>query len=363
LETKYLLAFNAHEKIGSQTLRKALAIFDNKPEKIWQARQIEIEKKLGAKMSQLILEARNQFDPEEELKKLEKIDAAYITIFDKYYPKLLAEIPDAPVVLYVRGNMEALSEGGIAIVGSRRYTQYGRSVAYRIAQKCAEAGVNVFSGLAHGIDATAHKGALDGEGITVGVLGCGIDQIYPSSNQQLGKAILQNGGAIISELPCGTLPLKFNFPLRNRIIAGLTSGTLVVEAAETSGALITAYLALDYNRDVYAIPGNIDSPSSRGTNNLIKKGAKLVTSAEDILEDFGLKEKIVQAKSLKVFPETEEEKIIMKILSTGEQLIDEIVIASELNVAEVSTSLMVMEMKGLVINLGGGRFKSVAFEK
>jgi DNA processing protein len=217
--------------------------------------------------------------------------------------------------------------------------------------------MSIVSGLALGIDASAHKAALDAGGVTIGVLGCGLDQIYPVSNYQLGKEMIEKGGAIISEFPIGTPPMKYNFPARNRIIAGLSVGTLVVEAAEQSGALITAYQSLEYNREVFAVPGDIDSIQSAGTNKLIQNGAKMVLSPEDIFNELNIEVKKSETKAKEMLPESEDEKKIVSILSAGEKLVDEIIVETKLNVIIVNTSLTTLEMKGIVENMGGGRFK------
>lgn len=357
MQTKYLLALNAHEKIGSQTLKKALAAFDDNPEKLWKAGDNDIRKKIESKVANLIIEAKNQFDPEVEIEKLQKFNIGYMTMYDKNYPTLLKEIPDSPAILYIRGSISAFKNPSIGIVGSRKFTHYGQKVAYQLSKSCSEAGLSIVSGLALGIDGVAHKAVLDAGGITIGVLGCGLDKIYPASNLNLAREIIEKGGAIISELPPGTPPLKFNFPARNRIIAGLSLGVLVVEAAEQSGALITAYQALEYNREVFAVPGNIDSETSKGTNLLIQKGAKLVSSAEDIFSELNIKLKKSEQKSKEILPNTEEEKKILEILKSGERIIDNIMAESELNIVAVNMALTTMEMKGMVENIGGGMFK------
>lgn len=357
MNDKYLLALNAHEKIGSQTIKKVLASFDNNIEKAWQAKYDELIRKLGEKIAQLVIEAREQFNPDHEIEKLQKLGIGYMTMYDKEYPPLLKETPDCPAILYIKGNVSALKKASIAIVGSRKFTNYGQKIAKELSKKCTEAGLVVVSGLALGIDTAAHKASLEGGGITVAVLGCGLDRVYPVSNFGLAREILNRKGAIISEFPPGTPALNYHFPQRNRIIAGLSLGTLVVEAAEESGALITAYLALEYNREVFAVPGNIDSDASRGTNLLIQKGAKLVISAEDIFSELNIDVKKAQQQSREILPETKEEKEIVKILRQGEKIIDDIVVESCLNIIAINATLSMMEMKGLVENIGGGRYK------
>lgn len=357
MQTEYLLILNAHEKIGSQTIKKVLASFDDDVDKLWEANEDMLRERLGHKIASLIIEAKNKFNIESEIEKLQKSDIGYITMYDKNYPALLKEVSDHPAVLYVKGNIEALKMPSIAVVGSRKFTNYGRKIAYELSKECSNAGLSIVSGLALGIDAVAHRAALDVNGITVGVLGCGLDRIYPATNFVLGKEIIERGGVIVSEFPPGTPPLVYNFPQRNRIIAGLALGTLVIEAAEKSGALITAYCALDYNREVFAVPGNIDTETSKGTNVLIQKGAKMVIKVEDIFEELDVEIKKSEQKSKEIFPESDEEVKILNCLSSGDKSIDEIIYESKINIVALSSTLSLMEMKGIIENLGGGRFK------
>lgn len=356
MQTKYLLALNAHPKIGSQTLKKILAVFEDKPESIWNCNQSTIEARLGSKIANLIIEVKNDFDPEKEVEKLKSLDIGYITMYDKSYPQLLLETPDCPALLYIKGDPTCLSAPSLGVVGSRKYSNYGKTNAQKFSRESIQGGLNIISGLALGIDAIAHREALDSNGITVGVLGCGLDQIYPTSNAILANEMINKGGAVISEFPPNTPPYKQNFPLRNRIIAGLSLGVLVIEAAEKSGALITAYTALDYNREVFAIPGNIDSEASKGTNQLIQKGAKLVTEIDDIFDELNVKTKKQEIRAKEILPESEEEKLLMEILKE-EKNIDQIIVQSKLNIIALNSTLSLMEMKGIIENIGGGRYK------
>lgn len=350
------MALVANQQIGSQTLKKILAVFED-PAEIWIASGDEIRQRLGEKIASVVIESRQKYRPDEELAKLSKLDIGYMTIYDKEYPPLLREIPDCPAILFIRGNAEILKLPSIAIVGSRKYTNYGAKIAAKLADECAQSGLAIVSGLALGIDAIAHQTALDHNGLTVGVLGCGLDRIYPVSNYHLGEDIVKNNGAIISEFPLGMPPTKYNFPMRNRIIAGLSLGTLVIEAAEDSGSLITAGLALEYNREVFAVPGGIDSPTSAGTNKLIKDGAIPVTEVGDILKVLNIEEKSSASRAKEILPETDEERVIVKILQAGEKSGDELVKLAKLNVIILNSTLSMMEMKGMVENIGGGRYK------
>jgi len=350
---KYLLALNCHQKIGSQRLKKILAAFDDNIEKAWKSSNSEIDRKLEPEIALLLKESQKLFDPVREIEKIKKLNIGYITIFDKEYPPQLKELPDAPVILYVKGNVKILKEPSLSVVGSRKFTPYGKMVAYKLSKESAEAGLVIVSGLALGIDAVAHSAALNANGKTIGVLGCGLDRFYPANNIMLAKKIIETGGAIVSELSPGTPPMKQNFPVRNRIIAGLALGTLVIEAAEESGALITAYASLDYNREVFAVPGNINSETSVGTNRLIQKGAKLVSSALDIFEELNIEVKKSDAKAKEILPQTKEEEIILDLIAKKEMLVDNIIELSGLNIIEVNTTLTMMEMKGIIDNVGG----------
>ena len=355
MNSKYLLALNAHPKIGSQTLKKISSAYDN-ADILWNTSESNLSCRLGEKIAKLIVEARTKYDPEEEIDKLARYGVGYITISDKNFPKALKEVYDCPVILYIKGDLEVLNSVMLGVVGSRKYSDYGKNYSYKIARECAEAGVTIVSGLALGIDAFAHQATVDCMGKTIGVLGCGLDAIYPISNFHLGQKIIQNGGAIISEFPIGTPPMKQNFPARNRIIAGLSAGVFVVEAAERSGALITAYQAIEYNRDVFALPGDINRETSAGTNKLLQEGAKLVTCSEDILIELNVKMRSSVKKILEIIPENDDEKKIIDLLRLDEMAVSEIIAKSGLNIVAVNTALTFLEMKGIVLNRGGGRY-------
>ena len=270
------------------------------------------------------------------------------------YPPLLREIADRPPYLYVQGNLID-ADPAIAVVGSRRASSYGLLNTGRLAAELAAQGVAIVSGMARGVDAAAHRGALQQGGRTIGVLGCGVDVVYPQENRRL-FAEMKEKAVLISEFPLGTLPLPENFPRRNRIISGLSRGVLVVEAAEGSGSLITAQYALEQGRDVFAIPGNINCHGSRGTNRLIKQGAKLVESVADILEE------LPQAvpKNLAAAPApaglAPEEAAILSLLAREPLHIDDVIASSALTVGEVSAILLRLELKGVISQLPGKLF-------
>lgn len=347
-----ILVLNNHPNIGAQTTKKALAAFGDLADKLWKADRVELEKRLGPKIAGFILESRT-YDPDEITDELARLNIGHITMYDKEYPTLLKEIPDYPAILYVKGSLLSLKKPSVAIVGSRKYSSYGARVARKISSDLAVNNVTVVSGLALGIDAAAHQATLEAGGQTIGVLGCGLDKIYPINNTRLAEQMVERGGAVISEYPPGTEPYKSNFPARNRIIAGATLGTVVVEAAEESGALITALAALEYNRSVFAVPGQIDADTSRGSNKLIQQGAKLITSVEDIFEDLNLETKKAEQNAKEFLPQTKEQKAIINCINDSTKNIDEIVRECGYNVAIISYTLTMLEMKGILENVGG----------
>ncbi|MFZ5559523.1 MAG: DNA-processing protein DprA [Patescibacteria group bacterium] len=279
-----------------------------------------------------------------------------ITLQDKEYPSILKQIHDPPKELYIKGEIINQDKVAVAVVGTRKYTQYGKQVTFDIAGKLAKLGITIVSGLAKGIDTFAHQAALENGGRTIAVLGSGLDKksFYPSSNYHLSEKISQHG-AVISEYPPGTWGTQFTFPQRNRIISGLSLGVVVVEAPEESGALITAALALDQNREVFAIPGSIYEKNSYGTNQLIKMGAKLVTDVEDILEELNLSH-LLTTKKKRIKPENKEEEIIISILSAQPTHIDEIIKKSGLPASIVNSTLVILELKKAVRNLGRNNY-------
>ncbi len=277
-----------------------------------------------------------------------------INIKDKNYPKSLKKIPDSPNVLYTKGKIIP-NEKCFAIVGTRRYSEYGKQITLEIAGDLAQSGLTIVSGLAPGIDSFAHQATIERKGRTIAVLGTGIDEksIYPQSNLKLAREIIKQGGVLISEYPPGTHGSKITFPQRNRIISGLSLGTLVVEAKKKSGALITANYAQLQKRNVFAVPGSIYSLNSQGPHLLIKQGAKLVEDANDILQDLNLSFK-KEIKALK--GETKEENLILEALKEKSLNIDKIIEKTKLNPAQVSSTLTIMEIKGMVKNLGGSEY-------
>lgn len=283
------------------------------------------------------------------------------------YPPLLEEIYDPPLILYARGHLEALERPGVAVVGTRRPTIYGLQMAQGIASDLGSRGIAVVSGLARGIDAAAHRGCLEGDGSTIAVLGCGIDIVYPREHRQLTQKILQKG-LLLSEFTPGTSPAPQNFPVRNRIISGLALGTLIIEASEYSGSLITARLAMEQNREVFALPGNLTTPQSFGPNFLIKQGAKLVQTWRDIVEELppDLRQEILIKEDARPprKPElemlSEEETRLLELLRVDEAIqFDKIYRSSGLSVPRLSDLLLNLEMEGWIRQLPGNLYVKI----
>lgn len=325
-------------------------------EEIFYAEERELKKfGLTDRCIRELITARETYDHEEVISELDKRDIKPLFIFDDDFPSRLREIADPPFLLYVRGqvNWEQMMVG---IVGSRNMTDYGVQVTEKVAADLAANGVIVVSGLALGIDATAHQATINEGGTTVAVLGNGIDLVYPSTNLGLAKQILEHG-AIISEYPCGVHPAKHTFPARNRIISGLCQGLVVTEAAEGSGSLITARSALEQNREVFAVPGSIFNLNSAGTNNLIKMGAHPITSVQDIFDEFGISHPEVATSFREIIGSGEDEKTIIDILRLEPKHIDEITRVSGLSQSAVSTALTMMEVGGKIKHLGNMTFR------
>jgi len=282
-------------------------------------------------------------------------DVKIVPFFDSGYSRLLQEIPDFPVILYCRGNLGLFSDKyPLAVVGARRATPYGLSYSKKVARHLAEGGATIISGLALGIDAEAHRGALEAGGKTIAVLGTAIDEIYPSAHTNLAAEIIKKDGLIVSEYPPGYPTFRVNFPFRNRIIAGLSRAVLVTEAAEKSGALITARLAADYNREVFALPADPEKVSHRGTNQLIQSGAHCALSADDILKVLGL-EKASHKRKVNL---DREERAVLEMISLGEKSFDKIAAAAKIDTARLNSILLQLEIKGLIKNAGGEYFSS-----
>ena len=274
------------KNLGIKKYKKLIQIFGSKAN-LWKAKKEDLIKiNIDEKLANTISDINIKKDVIRHLKYMEKNSIDIISIENKEYPELLKNIDNSPICLYIRGNKDILNMANIAIVGCRESTKYGENIAREFSYNLSQNGFNIVSGLALGIDSYAHIGAIEADRKTIAVLGNGLDTIYPKENLILSKKILDCGGAIISEFPLGTKPEKMNFPARNRIISGISNGVLVVEAKKQSGTMITVDFALEQGRDVFAIPGNINYANSYGTNEIIKQGAKLVTTWEEIVEEY-----------------------------------------------------------------------------
>jgi DNA processing protein len=354
-DTKYWVGFTLISGIGRVRLSRLEQHF-GKLERAWQASATELEMAgLDNRSIESVISNRPKISLDDEMEKLERYKVTVLTIKDEAYPFRLKEIYEPPPVIYVRGSLTPEDDWSLAVVGTRRPTFYGREVSEQIAGDLARNRITIISGLAKGIDATAHRAALDSGGRSIAVFGCGLDIVYPREHVKLARQIMENG-ALISEFPLGTTPRRENFPLRNRIMSGLSLGVLVVEAGEVSGALITAGHALEQNREVFAVPGSVLSAASRGTNRLIQDGAKLVSGANDILQELNLTMAVQQIEVKELVPATETESIILQILrnlSPEPTHIDELGHQSRLPIATVSSALSMMELKGMVKQVGG----------
>ncbi len=335
---------------------KKLKIYFGELENLWKA---EIDDLIKAGIEESISHEfiiwRENNSVEKIMQDLIKENITTTSIGETDYPELLAEITDPPHTLFVRGKIPKRETPSVAVVGTRRCTNYGRTVTIDLSTALAEQGVAIISGLALGIDGLAHESALKAGGITVAVLGSGVDQrhIYPVAHQRLAAQIIERGGAVISEYPPGFMPTQYSFPARNRIIAGLSLGILVTEAPTQSGALITAKSALDYNREVFVVPHPISSPSGEGGNNLIKLGAILTTKAQDILDALQLKNIKEVIANNRVLPTSPTEAKILPHLSKEPVHVDAVIKLSGLPSGIVNGVLTMMEMKGKVRNIGG----------
>lgn len=356
-ERNYLAAVYSFSFFGPVRTKLLMGYFGS-AKKIWFVTTNDL---LKVGLSQKIVlnfeEYKKKFDLEEYFKKLEKLSVNFVTISDRNYPENLKNLNDAPMVLYYKGNIKRSDKNAVAIVGSRKITSYGRDVTTKFAYELASYGITIVSGLAFGVDVAAHKACLEAGGRAIAVLASGLDSITPQSNSWLGEKIIKSGGALISEYPLGHKPLKSDFPERNRIISGLSKAVLVIEGARKSGTLHTASHAAEQGRQVFAVPGQITSPMSEAPHFLIKNGAKMATSVKDILDELDLQLKVDHEEVEKVMPDGKEEKIIAGILDKEPMHTDEIVRLTGLDINVVSSKLTMMEIKGIIKNLGSGVYK------
>lgn len=354
-DIRYWIGFNKVSGIGAARLQALLDYFGDL-QTAWRAPVYDLRQAgLDRRSLANLLKARDKLDLDAEMGRLEGANVRVLTWSDASYPPNLRQVYNAPPVLYVRGQIEKRDEWAVAVVGTRRASVYGKEAARMIGTGLAQAGVTVVSGMARGIDTVAHRTCLDAGGRTIAVLGCGVDVIYPPENARLVGEIVERG-AIVSEYALGTRPDASNFPPRNRIISGLTLGTVVAEAGLGSGALITASFAAEQGREVFAVPGNVFARGSRGANQLIQQGAKLVCNVTDVLEELNLTMVSEQAQVRAVIPENETEALLLDHLSAEPVHVDELRRAVQMPIAQVSSTLALMELKGMVRQVGGMKY-------
>jgi DNA processing protein len=348
----YWIGLSSIPGVGRVTFRK-LSLHFGSPERALAASRDELRTiGLSARVVAEITSLSWREHAERELARARDAGVRIITADNTAYPVDLKNTPDPPLFLYIKGSLRP--EEGIAIVGTRKPTHYGLTVTHRIAYELAAAGLTIVSGLARGIDTQAHRGALAAQGRTIAVLGCGIDLVYPPENKDLLERISSNG-AVMTENPFGTKPEAGYFPARNRIISGLSRGTVIIEATEDSGSLITANYTFEQGRKLFAVPGNIGSPNSRGTNNLIRQGAVLVEGTDDILRDLGMKRTVAKRKSgiRPLPPLTPEEECALRCITNEPRHIDVIMNESRIASGRLSGVLITLELKGLAKQLPG----------
>lgn len=357
-DKSYWVGFNHVKGIGPVRVKTLLDFFGDL-NIAWHAGHDDLRAAgLPEKVLDHFIQYRNTVEPDKILENITRKNIKIFTWQDEGYPRRLKEIEQPPPVLYVRGELLLEDEWAIAIVGTRRVTGYGRQVSNDIAEFLAHNHVTVVSGMARGVDGIAHTAALKAGGRTIAVLGCGVDIIYPPESHHLAEQIIEHG-ALLSDYPPGTPPDSANFPPRNRIISGLSMATVVTEAGNGSGALITATFAVEQGRDVFAVPGNIFSPQSEGVNNLISQGARPMLNAKDILDTLNIQQIQEHRAARQILPADEVEAAVLRVLSALPKHIDEIRALSGLPIEKVSATLTMLELKGMVFHHGGMQYTSV----
>jgi len=357
-DKKYWIGFNLIKGIGAVRMQGLIAYF-GELESAWKAAPAELAAAgLGLKVIERVIQAREKVDLEKVWEKIEKQGIKILTWEDEAYPQRLKEIDQPPPVLYIRGEYLPDDLFAVAIVGTRRATPYGRQITEELAAFLAVNGMTVISGLARGVDAIAHQTALKSGGRTIAVLGSGVDKIYPPEHRAMAEQMMEHG-AIISDYAPGTPPDASNFPPRNRIISGLSLAVVVIEAGETSGALITAEFAAEQGREVFAVPGSILAPQSKGTNKLIQQGALPLLSVNDLMQALDVARVSEHKAARKIMPTNAIEAKLLGVLTNEPLHVDEIRNQSELPIEKVSAALALMELKGMVRQVGGMNYVAV----
>lgn len=353
---QWWIGFQQTPRLGPKHIQVIGEAFNWDLESAWNAPYNAMAAVVGERVARLVEATRTTIDLETIVNNVERLGQAVIPFADERYPALLRETSAPPIVLYVEGALTEADARSVSVIGSRDSTPYGRDVARAFSNDLAQAGVTIVSGLARGIDGVAHEAAIAAGGRTIAVLGGGLDWIYPSEHRGLAKRITEHG-ALVSEYPPRTRPVRGNFPMRNRIMAGLSIGVVIVEARVKSGTLITANYAAHYNRDVFAVPGSVLSPASEGCHQLLKEGAALARNAADILAELDI------ASEARVTPAEQAplalsgiEAVVYAALAADPQHIDDLSVAVELTIADVATALMMLELQGLVRNTGAQHY-------
>lgn len=360
-DRKYWVGFNLIKGIGAVRMQALIHHFGNM-ESAWKAAPADLAAAgLGLKLTERIVQARSQVDLNKIWAKIEAQGIKILTWEDDAYPQRLKEIEQPPPVVYIRGDYLPDDLFAVAIVGTRKVTPYGRQITEELAAYLAGHGITVVSGLARGVDSIAHHTALKAGGRTIGVLGSGVDKIYPPEHRQLAERMVVSG-SIVSDYAPGTPPDASNFPPRNRIISGLSLAVVVIEAGETSGALITAEFAAEQGREVFAVPGSILAPQSKGTNKLIQRGALPLLSINDLMQALDLTRMTEHKAARKVIPADETEARVMNVLGSQPMHVDEIRNQAEMPIEKVSAALALMELKGMVRQVGGMNYVAVREE-
>ena len=355
-DLKFWLGFNLVKGIGPAKLRALLDYFGS-IEQAWQATPMQLATiGIDRRTINSFIQTREKSDLDAALAEVEKANVRLVCWDSAEYPTYLRSTPTPPPVYYIKGDITEADKWAIAIVGTRRLTAYGRQLTREITSGLVKRGVTIVSGLARGIDSIAHETALDMGGRTIAILGSGLNHIYPTENKGLAQRIMAGQGAVISEYPLNAQPEGKNFPPRNRIISGLSLGTVVIEAAQKSGALITAKFAQEQERTIYALPGNVNNVQSKGTNQLIQDGAKLITCAEDVLNDLNLHDVVEHQAVQLALPDSAEEAALLPHLMTQPVHVDDLSRSSGLPTALVSSTLTLMELKGVVEQVGGMQY-------
>jgi len=354
-ERAYWLGFSRVSGIGRATLDKLRGAFVTLAE-AWHAPYSRLrEAGLSDYAAKNLIDSRAKLDLGAELQRIDSLGARYITLIDTDYPVLLRPLRAAPLILYVRGNLSPSDDRALAVVGTRKATRYGREMTEQLCASLARAGVTLISGLALGIDAVAHNAALDAGGRTIGVLGCGIDVVYPRENAALFKRIIESGqGALLSQFPPGTRPDGTNFPRRNAVLSGLALGTLVVEAPTGSGSLHTVNAALDQGREVFVVPHSLQNMMGTACNLLIQDGAKLVIEARDILDELNISTEMLttRAQTERIAPDSPQEAQVLTHLTDAPIHVDDLARAIGMSIPELSMTLTLLELKGLAQRVG-----------